>query len=160
MQPTDVSCAQRHVQHFLLLLFRIAKLEHLVTEHALNETLLVPQLDRVHGVIAHSACDLVAPIRRRLDLTFLAVVQQVVSVAYACLLCQHCCDQSAKGCTPKMSIAAGIDYGLLSRVPTLETPTDAEQMLLSSVRLYHVVVKVSALAHARPFASPFPTALT
>ena len=57
-------------------------------------------------------------------------------------LCQHCGDQSARGIAPKMSIAAGIDFGLLSRVPALEALTDAEQMLLSSVRLYHIIVKV------------------
>lgn len=57
-------------------------------------------------------------------------------------LCQHCCDQSAHGTAPKMSIAAGIDFGLQSRVPALDSLTDAEEMLLSSVRLYHVIVKV------------------
>ena len=53
---------------------------------------------------------------------------------------------------PKMSIAAGKDFGLLSRVPELETLSDVEQMLLSETRLYHVVVKV-ALALALLWAS-------
>ena len=63
------------------------------------------------------------------------------------LLCQHCHAEAKKSDAekpkaPKMSIAAGIDFGLLSRLPELEPLSDVELMLLSEVRLYHVVAKV------------------
>ena len=63
------------------------------------------------------------------------------------LLCEHCHAETSKGAdakAPKLSIANGIDFGLLSRIPQLEPLSDVEQMLLSEVRLYHLVVKVSA----------------
>ena len=44
-----------------------------------------------------------------------------------------------------MSIANNIDYGVLSRIIlSLEQPSDLEVMLMSTVRLYHMVTKVSS----------------
>ena len=44
-----------------------------------------------------------------------------------------------------MSIANNIDYGVLSRIKfPLERPSDLEVMLMSTVRLYHMVTKVSS----------------
>ena len=44
-----------------------------------------------------------------------------------------------------MSIANSIDYGVLSRIKfPLEKPSDLEVMLMSTVRLYHMVAKVSS----------------
>ena len=67
-------------------------------------------------------------------------------------MCEHCFSEASKGAdakAPKLSIANGIDFGLLSRVPQLEPLSDVEQMLLSEVRLYHLVVKVSACSACR-----------
>ena len=53
--------------------------------------------------------------------------------------------KGANAAAPKFSLADGIDYGWLARVPELEPLSDLEIMLLSSVRLYHSVVKVRFL---------------
>ena len=56
------------------------------------------------------------------------------------MLCHHCVDKVKP---PKMSIANHIDYGVLSRIDfPLEQPSDLEVMLMSTVRLYHMVTKV------------------
>ena len=58
------------------------------------------------------------------------------------MLCHHCVDKVKP---PKMSIANHIDYGVLSRIDfPLEQPSDLEVMLISNVRLYHMVIKVSS----------------
>ena len=72
------------------------------------------------------------------------------------LLCQHCYRvassapsgfETSASLPPKLSIAAGYDYGFLSRLGRLEELSEVETMLLSKQRLYHVVAKVaSALA--------------
>ena len=44
-----------------------------------------------------------------------------------------------------MSIANNIDYGVLPRISVpLEQPSDLEVMLMSTVRLYRMVAKVSS----------------
>jgi hypothetical protein len=44
-----------------------------------------------------------------------------------------------------MSIANNTDYGVLSRIhATLEQPSDLEVILMSTVRRYHMVTKVSS----------------
>lgn len=59
----------------------------------------------------------------------------------ACLLCKTCAAALSKGERPPMNVA-NVDYGALSRVPRLERLSLLEEMLLSPLRLYHVVVKV------------------
>ena len=58
--------------------------------------------------------------------------------------CHHCSAAAGNKQIPKMSIAAGIDYGLLSRVKELTPLTEMEKMLVSEVRLYHVVFKLAS----------------
>ena len=56
--------------------------------------------------------------------------------------CQNCADKDKP---PKMSIANNIDYGVLSRINfRLEQPSDLGVMLMSTVRLYHMVTKFRA----------------
>jgi hypothetical protein len=58
--------------------------------------------------------------------------------------CHHCSAAAGNKQIPRMSIAAGIDYGLLSRVKELTPLTEMEKMLVSEVRLYHVVFKLAS----------------
>ncbi|MGB1595393.1 MAG: hypothetical protein ACPIOQ_21710, partial [Promethearchaeia archaeon] len=67
----------------------------------------------------------------------------------SCWLCPSCyqciCPTGSKGVPsrPKYSIAGGLDYGWLARVPELTPLSDLEQLLLADHRLYHLAVKVS-----------------
>ena len=58
-------------------------------------------------------------------------------------LCEGCCRAafSKTGMAPKGSIAAGCDYGLLTRLG-LEPPSAFETLLLADVRTYSLTVKV------------------
>ena len=60
-------------------------------------------------------------------------------------LCKFCYKQACENSDPvrpKMSLANGVDYGVLSRIPELDKLSCLEEMLLSEVRLYHIVAKV------------------
>lgn len=62
-------------------------------------------------------------------------------------MCQHCsavANKADAAAPPKLSIAAGHDFGLLTRIKEFaaEPLSEVERILLSDVRLYHVVVKV------------------
>ena len=63
------------------------------------------------------------------------------------LFCDRCKTQvgAGKSKAPPLSLAAGIDFGVLSRITEFRDPdmqlSEAEQMLLSEVRLYHIVAK-------------------
>ena len=59
------------------------------------------------------------------------------------MLCERCVAGNDKKEPYAYSIAAGVDYGLLSRVPELEPLSDMERMLLSEQRLYQVIMSVS-----------------
>ena len=57
-------------------------------------------------------------------------------------LCSHCADKDKP---PEMPIANINNYVVLSRINfPLEQPTDLEVMLMSTVRLYRMVTKVSS----------------
>ena len=68
-------------------------------------------------------------------------------------LCGSCLDKAKvetnESDPPNRSLADGVDYGWLARVPGLEPLSDLEAMLISDVRLYHTVVKVSARSNTR-----------
>ena len=63
------------------------------------------------------------------------------------LFCDKCNAQIGveKPKAPSHSLAAGVDFGVLSRIPEFCDSdmqlSEAEQMLLSDVRLYHIVTK-------------------
>ena len=61
----------------------------------------------------------------------------------AVLLCHHCVDKDKP---PKMPVIANnIDYGVLSRIDVpLKQPSDLGVMLMSAVRLCHMVTEVSS----------------
>ena len=62
---------------------------------------------------------------------------------HSVLFCEHCKRRADESKVGALSIAAGIDYGWLQRIPELEPLTELETLLLSEIRLYHVVVKVT-----------------
>ena len=61
-----------------------------------------------------------------------------------CLLCPRCAADVEKGVCPKLNVK-NADYGSLARIPQLEPLSYLEEMLLSPIRLYHIVVKVGAI---------------
>ncbi|CAB9503076.1 Inherit from KOG: DNA helicase [Seminavis robusta] len=58
-------------------------------------------------------------------------------------LCPRCWKAIKSGKTPRLSIAAGIDFGLSSRL-NLEAPNLHEQLILARTRLFFAMVKVSS----------------
>ena len=66
------------------------------------------------------------------------------SVDASCTICTHCARDLANGVRPKMNVAH-VDYGSLHRLPELEPLSVLEELLLSPIRLYHVVVKVCSV---------------
>lgn len=52
------------------------------------------------------------------------------------------CDKQNEHDPPKFSLANGIDFGVLSRLPEYQPLSEMEIMALSDIRLYHITVKV------------------
>lgn len=67
--------------------------------------------------------------------------------------CDACFQAGLKGKASDFSLAAGVDYSWLARVPELKPLTEPERMVLSEQRLYHIVMKVRETAD-RPTCSP------
>ena len=71
---------------------------------------------------------------------------------YCTKLCPHCADQANKNKRPKLSIAAGVDFGYYKRLG-LTLPNLHEQLIIARTRLYFATIKVcsnitgSALNH-------------
>ena len=57
-------------------------------------------------------------------------------------LCPACYKSIMKDQVPKLSIAAGIDFGVCQRIPVLAIPNAAEKTIIARMRLFEEVVKI------------------
>ena len=62
---------------------------------------------------------------------------------YSTLICPSCNSKLKKGKRPKLSIAAGIDFGRYTRIKGLIAPNLHEQMILSRARMFYCSTKVA-----------------
>ena len=70
---------------------------------------------------------------------------------------EQACDEGNVNDPPPLSLANGIDFGVLSRLPGYRAPSEVECMAMSDIRLYHVTVKVCArTCYPLPPSRPLP----
>ena len=71
-------------------------------------------------------------------------------------MCAQACDVNNNDDPPPLSLANGIDFGVMSRLPNHTPLSEMEAMATSDVRLYHLTVKVWLLSWPPPHCEVLP----